>query len=81
MKKTDIKVGETYTDGKGNQRLVLAEGAAHASMTSQFDQDCVRYRVTAKKSGPNLLNGEYSSTRTSFASWAKVRVQKQTVPG
>jgi hypothetical protein len=74
MKKSDIKIGKRYTDQKGNIREVIGEGPNYASYCSQTDYDCVRFRLIAKKRGPQVVGHEYTTTRSSFASWAKVEL-------
>ena len=71
MKKDDIKTGVCYTDGKGAVRLVVAEGPEYVLYPGQTTTDNVRYRLLAKKRGPNVVGKEYNSTRASFAAWAK----------
>lgn len=74
MKKSEIVVGGSYTDGKGSVRLILAEGPEYALIGSQMEQDNVRYRLMAKTRGPFMCGSEHNCTRTSFAEWAKERV-------
>lgn len=71
MKTSEITQGKAYTDGKGNVRLVVATGSDHTLHSGQLDCDTVRYRLVAKKRGPNVVGSEYNSTRKAFASWAK----------
>ena len=75
MRKAEIKVNKTYTDGKGNVRLVVGKGPAYTLCgPNQTDKDCVRYRLIRKKLGPGKVGEEYDTTRASFARWAKGRV-------
>ena len=69
MKKSDIKVGHTYTNGS-SVRLVIGEGSQYA-WSRQEDWDCVRYRITEHKTRPREVGDEWNCTRRSFASWAK----------
>lgn len=71
MKKQDIHVGTTYSDGKGNVRLVIAEGPEYVLYPEQADTDCVRYRVMARRGKVVQDGSEISSTRGAFAAWAK----------
>ena len=64
MHKKLIKKGHSYSDRKGNVRLVVAE------YENEFE-DTVEYKVTAKRSGPYLLGSKNNCTRTAFARWAK----------
>lgn len=74
MKKIEIEKGHTYTDGKGNQRQVIELGENGVLYAQQLDRDTLRYKLTAKKRGPGTVGRTYSSTRASFATWAKTRV-------
>lgn len=76
MKKSDIKVGKCYTDGKGNVREVVDEGPHCVLIERQTDTDCVRYRLIAKRLGPNRLGDLCDTTRVSFARWAKREVKR-----
>ena len=67
MRQREIIAGKTYGDGKGNLRKVAATGLDYCG----FANCGVRYEVTAKKSGPNLLGRFYVCTTAAFASWAK----------
>lgn len=67
MKRTDIIVGKSYTDGKGNVRQVLRKERTLA----YNDEDTVFYRITEKTSGPYLLGTEHRCTLASLAIWAK----------
>lgn len=75
MKKSEIEAGATYTDGKGSVRKVLATGSQFVLYPGQACTDNLRYRLLAKVRGPFEVGQEYNSTRASFASWAKFRVQ------
>ena len=75
MRKSDIRVGQTYTDGKGNVRKVLAEGPQFVLWPSQTDTDAVQYRVVAKKLGPWQVGHVRNVTRLGFATWAKEEVR------
>jgi hypothetical protein len=74
MKKDEILADAIYTDGKGNQRLVLDFGEKYVLYAGQANSDNLRYRLIAKKRGPGIVDYEYNCTRASFASWAKERV-------
>ena len=78
MKKSSIKVGTAYADGKGSIRLVIAVGPEYKLYSGQGNSDCLRYRLIAKKLGPFSVGSEQNCTRISFASWAKkiVKVPK-----
>ena len=74
MKRGDIVVGNTYTDGKGNYREVLAVGPDYKFYTAQGDCDCIRYQLIAKRRGPYNVGSQRNCTRISFAAWAKLKV-------
>jgi hypothetical protein len=74
MKKTDIQINKKYTDNKGNVREVIGVGSDFKLYNTQQNDDCVRYRVVAKKKGPNMIGDCCNSTRISFANWAKTEV-------
>ena len=82
MRKTDIKIGEVYTDGKGNVREVMDAGSQYVAFPGQVDTDNVQYRIIAKKSGPYRVGDVRCATRASFASWAKAKVvdEPRTTP-
>ena len=72
MKTAEIKLEKYYTDGKGNVRLVSAEGPKFKLFTHQSDSDCVQFIVTAKGAKSKLPVGKVGKmTRNSFAQWAK----------
>lgn len=71
MKKTDIKVGNWYTDDKGGIREVIAEGPQFVLYSGQRETDNVQYKVIAKTHGPHMVGDICNCTRVSFASWAK----------
>lgn len=77
MKKSEIEVGKTCTDGKGSVRLVLAEGSDHRLYPTQTEHDCLRYRLLEKKLGPDKVGDERNCTRRSFAAWASCEVRSQ----
>ena len=73
MKRIEIVLGGTYTDGKKGVRKVVAEGKDYQLYSGQTETDCLQYEQLAGMSSPyprgksaagnQLLN----STRTSFA--------------
>lgn len=74
MKTSEIKVGRTYTDGKGAIRLVTGEGRLFKLYQGQASTDCLQYKLLAKKRGPHPVGSVCNSTRAAFASWAKEEV-------
>lgn len=75
MKKSEIKLGRVFTDGKGNVREIVGVGP-YLLYDGQQNTDCVRYKIITKKRGPHSVGAERNSTRISFASWAKELVSK-----
>lgn len=72
MKTSEIKLNKYYADGKGNVRLVSAEGPEFKTWTHQSDNDCVQFIVTARGKRAKLPVGSVGKmTRNSFAQWAK----------
>ena len=73
MKKSEIKLGETYSDRKGGIRRIVGVGP-YTLYDGQADTNCVRYRIMAKKLGPHPIGYERNCTLISFAAWAKEKV-------
>lgn len=73
MRTANIKVGHSYTNGKGTIRKVIAEGSEYVSHTGQTDCDCVRYEVIAGRHKGMQAN----MTRNSFAKWAKAAIKEE----
>lgn len=72
MRKNDIKLGHSYSDGKGNVRKVIDEGAHCKLYETVENVDGVRYRVTCKgRRSPKSIGYESNSTRASLAAWAR----------
>lgn len=71
MKKSEIKVGKTYHNGKQgrfySEREVVAEGPEYVLYRGQENMDCIRY-ITRKGVG---IGNSGNMTRASFAAWAK----------
>ena len=74
MRRQQIQLDRSYTDGKGNVRLVIGVGEQYKLYPSQQDCDNLRYRVVKKWRGPHMVGDEHNSTRASFAKWAKGEV-------
>ncbi|MGH8465705.1 MAG: hypothetical protein ACRER5_16300 [Pseudomonas sp.] len=71
MKKSDIALGNAYTDGKGNVRKVIGVGPQFVLYDGQSETDNLRYEVVLRKTGTRRVGTQGNSTRASFASWAK----------
>lgn len=72
MKKQDIVVGGTYSNGKQgrlySERKIIEEGS-HLAYICCKDTDFVKYEVVS-----GYGNGLGRMTRLRFASWAKKRI-------
>lgn len=84
MRKDEIVVGATYTNGKEGRhagtRRVIAAGPEYKLYPGQEELDCLAYAIVKGKR-EHLDNGVTPageqirhSTRASFAAWAKTRV-------
>lgn len=72
MKKSEIVVGKTYSNGKGRIRKIVAAGPEYKSYDIQTDTDNLRYEIVNDGTKKNRTAGEQSNiTRTAFAAWAK----------
>lgn len=76
MKKAEIVKGGVYSNGKGRIRKVVAVGAEYVLYDGQAETDNLRYEVVHDESKKNRTAGEQGNiTRTSFASWAKEKME------
>jgi len=78
MKRSDLRVGATYSDGKKGLRRIVAFGRQYKLYDSQEETDCLLYAVVAGATRSVGMRGRtaageplYHSTATSFAAWAK----------
>jgi hypothetical protein len=76
MKISEIKVGFTYTNGKGRNRKVIDEGDYPCTnMIHQDNRDCLLYKITlGNKHGEYSVGNLGKITRKRFANWAKARI-------
>lgn len=75
MKRSEIMVGKSYSNGKGRVRKVIAIGPEYKFYEAQECDDNLRYEVVSDGSKKNRTCGEQSNmTVSSFASWAKEEV-------
>jgi hypothetical protein len=84
MKKDEIVVGATYSNGKEGRhagvRRVIAAGPEYKLYSSQAETDCLAYAVVrgrkevVDRGKTGAGEGIGHCTRTSFAAWAKTRV-------
>ena len=80
MKKSDLVVGRTYSNGRGRKRKLVARdySGKYRSWERQSDQDCVEYIVVDDGTKKNLTRGERRTmTATAFAAWAKREVVEE----
>jgi hypothetical protein len=77
MKRKDfeIEIGGVYADGKGGEREVIGIGPEFKLYGSQENEDCLRYKLTAKKRGPYPVGSERNCTTVAFRSWCKKRIK------
>ncbi len=75
MKKSEIKIGSSYTNGKGSIRKVIDAGEQFSLYPGQAETDNIRYLLVSRNiktgNGSNVVGQEYNCTRVSFATWAK----------
>lgn len=74
MKKSDIMIGLSYSNGKGRVRKVLdrTQDGKYKLYPGQMDTDCVLYEIINDGSKKNLSAGKTGvMSASSFATWAK----------
>lgn len=74
MNTKDIKIGKTYTDGKGGQRQVIGEGPELKHYSHSVIADNIRIKVIKRSSHDTSsmkVGDERNIPRASFANWAK----------
>ena len=75
MKKSEIRIGHTYSNGRGRERRVIDIGPQYKSYGEQESVENLRYEVVKDGSVRNRTMGsEHNMTITEFAAWAKVEV-------
>lgn len=75
MKKSEIKIGAVYTNGRGRERRVIDRGD-YPLYAGQLDHDCILYEIVKDGSKKNLSAGKNGRmSAVSFASWAKEEVK------
>lgn len=75
MKKSEIQVGGTYSNGKGRVRKVIAMGSQYVLYDGQESTENLQYEVVQDSSAKNRTAGErHNMTVAAFASWAKESV-------
>lgn len=72
MKKSEILVGKTYSNGKGRERKVIGIWPQFKFYDGQECTENLRYEIVKDGSKKNLKKGDQCNmTLASFASWAK----------
>ena len=75
MKKSEIKVGYSYSNGKGRVRKVIDIGPEYKLYSHQMDDECLCYEIVQDGTKKNLTAGKQCSmTVVSFAAWAKEKL-------
>lgn len=75
MKMNEIKVGFSYSNGKGRIRRVIAMGPQYKLFDGQMCAENLRYVVVSDGTKKSRTAGEESNmTVASFARWAKEQV-------
>lgn len=72
MKRSEIKIGKSYSNGRGRVRKVVGVGPQYKLYSGQADGECLCYEIVKDGSKKNLTAGKrYNMTISSFATWAK----------
>ena len=75
MKVSDIRLGASYSNGKGRIRKVIHMGPQYKLYDAQMCTENLRYVVVSDGTKKNRTAGEESNmTVASFARWAKEQV-------
>ena len=76
MKQNEIKIGKTYSNGKGRSRKVIDMGSQYKLYDSQTSTDNLLYEIVTDGSKKNTTAGQrHPMTMAAFASWAKEEIQ------
>ena len=72
MKKSEIVVGKSYSNGKGRIRKVVDMGPQYKLYDARVSTENLRYEIVRDGSKANRTAGEQGNmTVAAFASWAK----------
>lgn len=72
MKKSEIKVGCVYSNGRGRARRVVDIGPQYKLYDGQESTENLRYEIVRDGSKTNRTAGQQQNmTLAAFASWAK----------
>lgn len=75
MKKSEIEIGRTYSNGRGRERKVVDIGPQYKSYNEQESVENMRYEVVKDGSARNRTAGmQHNMTLAAFAAWAKEEV-------
>lgn len=81
MKKSEVKIGGIYSNGKGRIRKVVDIGPQYKLYDEQECLENLRYEIVHDGSKNNCTAGEQGNmTVASFAAWAKERIQPEFNP-
>ena len=76
MKKSEIKIGHIYSNGKGRLRKVIDIGPQYKLYDGHRCDENMRYEVINDVSKANRTAGEqHNMTLAAFASWCKEEVE------
>ena len=75
MKKSEIRIGHTYSNGRGRERRVSDIGPQYKLYDAQESVENMRYEIIKDGSKENRTAGkQYNMTLAAFAAWAKEMV-------
>lgn len=75
MKKSEIMIGETYSNGKNRVRRVVDIGSQYKAYNAQECTENLRYEIVHDGSKQNRTAGEqHNMTIAAFAAWAKEKI-------
>ena len=75
MKKNEIQIGASYSNGKGRIRKVIDMGPQYKFYEGQESTENLRYEIIHDGTKKNRAAGEQSNiTVASFAAWAKEKI-------
>lgn len=74
MKKSEIKIGCIYSNGRGRARKVVDIGPQYKLYDGQASTENLRYEIIVDGSKSNRTAGQQGNmTLVAFANWAKER--------
>lgn len=77
MKKSEIKIGHIYSNGKGRKRLVVDFGPQYVLYAGQACSENLQYEIIHDGTKMNTTAGKRENmTLASFASWCKEDVSE-----